>query len=426
MPRVIKLTQRSVEAITCPPGKKDALLFDGELRGFGLRVTKGGGKIFLAQYTTGGRKRRVALGPFGVVTVEQARKAAQAVLGEAASGGDPFAARKAKLQAARANKAESEYTLRVMVKAWSDAREGDRRPSYLREAVACLSRNLSMWQDRAAGSITLAEAVRALDTIKAEKGAVAANRTLAYARAAYGWAVKRQHLTLNPLRGIERPGRETPRERVLAPEELGAIWRACSTLGPTLSGFVRVLLLTMQRRAEVASMRWSELDYAEDPAVWTLPGERSKNGRPHVVHLSEPVRAIVRDMPRLNSNPFVFGGRGNNPIKAFNYAKAEIETALIAAGVPVSNWRFHDFRRAGVTALAGMGFPPHVCDRLLNHVTGAITGVAAVYQRAQFLAERKAALDAWAVYVLRAAEGTPNRPVSCLSGLRDDGHDTSI
>src|SRR5271168_3484263 len=84
MLRVFKLTQRSVETITCPAGRKDALVFDGELRGFGLRVTAGGGKTFLAQYTTVGGKRRVALGTFGVLTVEQARKAAQVVLGDAA------------------------------------------------------------------------------------------------------------------------------------------------------------------------------------------------------------------------------------------------------------------------------------------------------------------------------------------------------
>src|SRR5450432_694400 len=117
-----------------------------------------------------------------------------------------------------------------MLLAWSKAREGDRRPSYLREAYACLKRNLPQWKDRPAGSITLVEAVRALDAIKADKGTVAANRTLAYGRAAYGWAVKRQHVPVNPLRGIERPGKEISRERVLDAEELGAIWGACDKL----------------------------------------------------------------------------------------------------------------------------------------------------------------------------------------------------
>src|SRR5262249_54863486 len=157
--------------------------FDSELAGFGLRVTKSGSKVFLAQYSTPAGKRRVVLGSFGALTVSEARKRAKAVLGVAADGRDPFAERKAKVEAERRAKAEAEYTFGSMVDAWAKAREGDRRPSYLREAVACLRRNLPAWQKRPAGAITLAEAVHALDRIKETKGTVAANRTLAYARA---------------------------------------------------------------------------------------------------------------------------------------------------------------------------------------------------------------------------------------------------
>ena len=164
-------------------------------------------------------------------------------------------------------------------------------------------------------------------------------------------------------------------------------------------------------------MQWGELDSVDAPTTWTLPRERAKNGRAHVVHLSEPVRAILRAMPRIQGNPFVFAaGRPRRPtdgskepvakpISAFALAKNEIAAALVETGYELPDWRFHDFRRAGVTALADMGFAPHVCDRLLNHVTGAIQGVAAVYQRAEFLTERKAALDAWGALVMAAAEG---------------------
>jgi integrase len=122
------------------------------------------------------------------------------------------------------------------------------------------------------------------------------------------------------------------------------------------------------------------------------------------VPLPEPVREIIRNMPIIGGNPFVFAGQGKKAIAAFGYAKNEIITAMEEVEGILPNWRFHDFRRSGVTALAGMGFPPHVCDRLLNHITGAIQGVAAVYQRAEFMAERKAALDAWAALVIAAAE----------------------
>jgi integrase len=149
-----------------------------------------------------------------------------------------------------------------------------------------------------------------------------------------------------------------------------------------------------------------ELDDAAVPTTWTLPGTRAKNGRTHLVHLSEPATTILRAVPRVPGNGCLFAGRSaGGSIGAFSAMKATIDKALAEAGHPLPAWRFHDFRRAGVTTLAGMGFPPHVCDRLLNHLTGAIQGVAAVYQKQQFLAERKAALDAWASYVLAFAEG---------------------
>lgn len=405
----MKFTQRSIETAACPVGKKDVLLFDDDTRGFGLRVTSAGGKTFLAQYQATGGKRRVPLGAFGVLTIDQARKAAKGILGAAALGGDPVAERRAKDAAAARAKAESEFTFCRMIEAWAAAREGDRRPSYLNIAKAHLLRNLPGWLDRPAAEITLAEAVRLLDELKETKGTVTANRTLAYARAAYSWAVQRQRLPLNPLRGIERPGRETPRERLLNAAELGAIWRGCDRLGPAIAGCVRMMMLTVQRRNEVASMRWAEFDDLSNPTIWLLPSARAKNGRAHVVHLSEPARAIIRSMPRIVGNPFVFAStaaRANaqKPVTAFSYAKDEIVAGIAAGGGSVSDWTFHDFRRAGVTALADMGFAPHVCDRLLNHVTGSIQGVAAVYQRAEFMPERKKALDAWAEFLMAGAE----------------------
>lgn len=293
-----------------------------------------------------------------------------------------------------------------------EAREGDRRPSYLVNAAATMKLHFRDWLTRPASSITTTDAVLVLDRIKATGAAVTANRALAYARAAYGWALRRQMVPSNPLTGIERPAEERSRDRVLSAEEVGAIYRAAGKLSAPNDAFVRVLLLTLQRREEVAQMRWSEL--SADLTTWTLPRERAKNDRAHVVHLAEPVRDLVAKVPRFAECPFVFAGGTKRPITAHSLAKRTIDAAVTVertkAGIePVvlPKWIYHDFRRAGVTALAGMGFPPHVCDRLLNHVTGAIQGVAAVYQRAEFLAERRAALDAWAAHVLRAAEGKP-------------------
>ncbi len=422
MKKVFRLTQRTVEEATCPPGRKDALVFDGETRGFGLRITAAGSKVFLAQYQGATGKRRVVIGPFGVLTVEQARKRARAILGDAAEGRDPFAERQAQAAAqrsaeiaAKARAAEEAFTFGKLIEAWEQARAGDRRASYLAIAAAAMRKHFAAWGDRPAGSITTAEAVRMLDGIKATVGATAANRCLSYARATYGWAEKRQMVTTNPLRGIEAPSRERARDRVLSGDEVGTIWRAAEKLSEPARGFVRVLLLTLQRRDEVAGLRWDELSH--DLMTWTLPAERSKNGKAHLVHLSEPVRTIIADVKPLSGCPFVFHAATRKPVSAFSAMKRALDAAIVAkrkeagAKPPAPpGWTMHDFRRAGVTSLAGMGFPPHVCDRILNHVTGTLMGVAAVYQRAEFLAERRAALDAWASFVLAAAAG--GKPVA--------------
>jgi integrase len=406
--KLFKLTEKTVAGLACPSGKKDALVFDGELPGFGIRVTSSGSKVFLVQYMAPAGKRRVRIGPFGVLTVDQARREAKALLGDVARGIDPVVLRQAAADAERRAKAEAAFTFGHLIDTWAAARNGDRRESYLREAVLCLKRNMTLWWDRPASSITLQEAVRRLDELKQAKGAVAANRTLAYARAAYSWGCKRQTLASNPLKGIEQPGREKPRERVLTPDELGAIWRACDILSPSFAAFVRTLMLTLQRREEVGGMQWSELDDMQAPTVWTVPGVRAKNGKRHLVHLSQSVRTILRARPKIAGNVHVFAsGRYGQHVSAYGTAKQVLQREL-----SLPDWRFHDFRRSGVTALAELGVPPHVADKLLNHVSGSIQGVAAVYQRHEFLTERRAALDAWAEIVAAAAQRRkPDRSV---------------
>ena len=159
---------------------------------------------------------------------------------------------------------------------------------------------------------------------------------------------------------------------------------------------MRLLLLTAQRRDEVAAMRWSEL--SPDLAVWTVPKERAKNGRAHLVHLAPQARAVLAAVPRVKGRDLVFTTSGRAPVSGFAKAKERLDRLS-----GVRDWRLHDCRRTAVTWMAGAGFPPHVADRLLNHVEGAIRGVAAVYQRGEFLPERRAALEAWAGHVLACA-----------------------
>ena len=408
----IKLTDRALNEATLKPGQRDRLIFDRDLPGFGVRIQANGRKFFLVQYCMLGVRRRMPLGAYGVLTVAEARKRALAALGDVARRIDPLAEQRAALAAQRAAEAKAkgqavadEFTFRRLVDQWEAAREGACRASYLAVAGAAMRRHLADWLTRPAASITKAEARRALDKIADAGSPVAANRVLAYSRAAYGWGVRKDLVPANPFTGIEPPAAEKSRDRVLDADELASIWRAAGTLTIPNGAFVRVLMLTAQRRDEVAKMAWAEL--SPDLTTWTLPRERAKNDKAHVVHLAEPVRDIIAALPRIKDCPFVFATAGARPVSAHGAIKTALDAAVTAErGAALPAWTFHDFRRAAVTALAGMGFAPHVCDRLLNHVGGAIKGVAAVYQRAEFLAERRAALDAWAAHVVRAAEGT--------------------
>ncbi len=408
----MKLTNATILGLEPPPGAKDALFFDEELSGFGIRVTHQGSRTFIVQYRTGGLRRRMAIGAYGKLAPDDARKAAKALLAKVALGGDPFGERKDKVDARRNAEAAAvvqqkadEFTFGKLITGWLDARAGDRRASYLDEAGRSLRRNFPNWNTRPAASITVAEAVHALDGIKLKAGPVSANRALSYARAVFAWAVRRQTLIANPFRGLERPARERSRERVLTMPEIGAIWRAAGAIGEPYGPAVRLLLLTLARRDEVAMMRWPEIDDQARPTTWTLPASRAKNGRSHVVHLVDAVAEVLRATPRQRGSDHVFPGQTGTGLTGWSNAMVRLRAALTAAGDDLGDWRLHDFRRSGVTYLAGAGVAPHVADRLLNHTTGHLGSIALVYQRHGFENERRHALDAWAAAVVAAAAG---------------------
>ena len=137
-------------------------------------------------------------------------------------------------------------------------------------------------------------------------------------------------------------------------------------------------------------MRREELDLAQ--RVWTIPGSRAKNAKAHIVHLCHQSLTVLKD--RNDRGPFVFSVLGAKPYQEFSKAKRELDRLS-----GVTGWRLHDLRRTCVSGMARLGVSPHVADKILNHRSGTISGVAAVYQRHEFLAERQAALDLWGAHV---------------------------
>ena len=169
------------------------------------------------------------------------------------------------------------------------------------------------------------------------------------------------------------------------------------------------MLLTAQRESEVAGMRWSELDL--EGRVWIIPGARAKNNKLHIVHLNALAIEVLDQVPRIVDQDLVFSGNGRTPVSGFSSAKGRLDAAM-----GVTDWVLHDLRRTATTGLAQLGIAPHVADRVLNHTAGTIRGVAATYNRFQYLEERKAALDDWGRQVEQLVHGKPDNVVPCANG----------
>jgi integrase len=212
------------------------------------------------------------------------------------------------------------------------------------------------------------------------------------------WAIERGLLETSLCDKIKRPSTETSRDRVLSDSELATVWRAAGALEAPYSAFVKLLILTGARRNEVARMRWAELDL--EGKTWILPAARTKNGREHLVPLSNAAAGLLRGLPRVAGAEYVFTLSGRGPITAFDNVKKRLPADMPA-------WTYHDLRRSMASGMARLGVNLPVIERCLNHVSGSFAGVAGVYQRHGFEDEKRAALETWGVHVEAIAAGRP-------------------
>jgi integrase len=181
-------------------------------------------------------------------------------------------------------------------------------------------------------------------------------------------------IDVNPVAGQSMPTKECARDRVLSDEEIGKLMGFAQADGYPFGAIYQLLLLTGQRRGEVSAMRWSEIDLQR--GLWTIPAYRAKNGHAHEVPLSSAVVDILRQVPRFLHSDFVFTTNGQTPVSGFGRAKHRFERSVGSA-----DWRVHDLRRTAASGMARLGIAPHVIEKVLNHRTGVISGVAAVYNR---------------------------------------------
>jgi integrase len=383
MPR-IKLTKSTIDTLPIP--SSDLVYWDVASPGFGLKVTPKGRKVFVVLYRTGGagsKLRKYTIGPYGRVTLHQARVAAQKVFAAKLEGRDPAAEKRESKRRIVADLVE-DLLESFIAQRLSQNRSGAENARVLRREIG------EPWAGRSIHAIGKRDVVDVVSAIVQRGAPSAANKTLKSLKTFLRWCVGRAVLDQSPAEGVPLPTKEVARDRVLSDTELADVILAARKIGGPYGAIVELLALTGQRREEVACLGWEELDLAE--RVWTIPKARTKNGKAHVVHLSRQSLAVLQGADRRG--PLLFTLLGSKPFQDFTRAKRRLDQLS-----GVTGWRLHDLRRTCVSGMARLGVAPHVADKILNHQAGTISGVAAVYQRHEFLAERRAALDLWGAHI---------------------------
>jgi integrase len=260
----------------------------------------------------------------------------------------------------------------------------------------------------AVDKVVRTDVVEGMDQIADERGRTAADRAKTSLSGFYAWAIDRNYCQMNPCLGIRRRGANPSRERVLSLEELADVWRACPD--GDYGKIVKLLLLTGSRRNEIANLLWSEIDFARMEI--TLPPARTKNKLTHVIQFSAEVFEILRGTEVIAGRHFLFGEGAAAGYQAWSRAKRMLDAAINAARVqrctqPIPQWRLHDLRRSLVTHMAEQKLAlPHIIEACVNHVSGHKGGVAGVYNRALYADEKRAAFQAWGLFVAQVVEQT--------------------
>lgn len=400
------LTEISVSKMK--PGTARLEVPDGFVSGLYLVVQTSGKKSFAVRYRAGGAPRKLTLGAYPAMKLADARKAAKDILLDVAGGADPAAAKQAAKAEARNPAKTFETAVRRYVvefqqrrgnRTWREparqlglvppkAGRGAAQVDDVAQFVPVPGGMLARWGARQLDDISADEIIAELDA----QAPVQANRVLATLRTFWKFAMspRVKLATVNPVAGIDRTAPETSRDRVLTDEELRKVWWGAEVLDQPWTALTRILILSGQRRDEVAHLPSAELDI---PAKkWQIAAERAKNGVAHLVHLSGPLLQELAALPMQGE--FVFS-RGSRPVGDFTDAKAKLD---LASGV--TGWTFHDLRRTMATRLGELGVASAVVEGLLNHKSGAAkAGVAGVYNRAELEPQRYRAINAWGRYV---------------------------
>jgi integrase len=411
-----KLSEETIRRLPVPDTGNRVTYFAGATiqgakapRGFGVRVTAAGARAFVLNYRLRGREHRFTIGAWPDWSALKAVREARNLRQRVDRGENPIEDRAPSPGTATVASILVEFITRYVRNQKQPLRErtAAEYESAFNRLVKPRIGKLGIYEVRRSHIIKM------LDEIEDANGPVAADRTLAYVRKAFNWyATRDDHFNVPVVRGMARvKPKERARTRVLSDDEIRAIWPELAK-AETFGAFTKTLLLTAQRRDEVAHMSRKEIG---SDGIWTIPAERYKAKRPNFVPLSKAALAVIAAQPKHENCDYVFPSRAKTPYSGFSKSKAKLDKIVFAAtkkqtkkgakGEPIPNWTLHDLRRTAKTLMARAGVRSDISERVLGHV---IAGVEGTYDRHSYADEKRDALEKLATQIERILNPLPS------------------
>lgn len=381
MPRLNDTTVRGLR--TTPGQDRTEVWFDE--KGLGMRLSKTGRKSWIYVYHFQGRSRRITFGTYPAISVADVRALHATAMHNLERDVDPGDAVQVQRAETRAAPTVSELAKEYMLRHARQKKSGQEDQRMLNHDV------LPYWGTLRAVNITRRDVTVLLDRIVERGSPITANRVLAMVRKMFNFGIERSIVEANPCDHVRQPAASVQRDRTLTQEEIRTLWsnldHAAMSSANKLA--LKLQLVTVQRRGEIANAEWSEIDFETN--TWTIPSHKAKNGNAHRVHLTDLALEILGEMRNLaGSSRYWMPSRiGDKPVMANSISQA-LRLNLHAIGL--QNVTPHDLRRAAASMISSIGVARLVLAKILNHVDSSVT---AVYDRHGYDQEKKEALTLW-------------------------------
>jgi integrase len=402
------LTDRTLRSLLPAPNGKRYDAADAVVPGLAVRVTDKGTRTFVLVARFPGRNNptRRALGEYGELSLEKARRKARDWLELIQRGIDPRTERE---RSQRAERVRQQNSFRAVAEDFIKEKLPSERKG--REVERDIRREfLPAWGKLPITDITPQDVREVIKAVRDRGAPYQAHNLLTTARRLFAWAIDQQAYGLESspcdrLKPKAIIGKKLFRTRILDDDELRAFWRATRRLGYPYSELFRMLALTGQRKSEVAEARWSEFNL--DKKLWVIPAARMKADAPHSVPLSDDLIAILKSLPRFKKGDHLFSTSfGAKPVNGFSKAKERLDKRMLCSWralarvrgddrrkAQIEPWVIHDIRRTMRTGLSALPIPDLIRELVIAHTK---PGLHKVYDQHAYLDEKRRALELWA------------------------------